>query len=257
VSLALSQEGGIEGERSLPLLVTDTDWDLLVDRVAQLLHDLPDPDLARMLIALREVLAGGLERSQAREARSLAESVLKGARRSWEEHARPLPGFLVEAWYVLDARMYEHVESPPLAVTWGELHPGSLLLDKLDLLELSRADEWLSLAQILSRYDYQALETLGFFDRDQDLLKRLIDALATIAGDDRKALAESILRRIDEVAPDHAYRVHRAFSTVQQPGVGPDWWVPEDIARPPSTDRVEPGPVEFTRDDVERVLSDL
>jgi hypothetical protein len=138
------------------------------------------------------------------------------------------------------------------------LHPGSLLLDELDRSELARADEWLSLAQTLSRYDYQALATLGFLDRDQKLVARLIDALATIDDDELRPLAESIVMRIEEVAPDHAYRVHRAIHDVRQSSTRERrWWVPEDISGPPSSERVQPGPVDFTRDDIDRVLNDL
>jgi hypothetical protein len=132
------------------------------------------------------------------------------------------------------------------------------MLDELDRSELSRADEWLSLAQTLSRYDLQALKTLGFFDRDQKLLARLIDALTTIGDDELRPLAESILARIEELAPDHAYRVHRAIQDVQQSSADERrWWVPEDIPGPPSTERVESGRLEFTRDDIDRVLKDL
>jgi hypothetical protein len=256
--LALSQEGGIEGERTLPLLVTDADWDLLADRIAQWVRELQDQDLVRVLLALRDVLAGDVERSQKREARSLAECVLQETRQSWDKHHRTLPVFVVEAWYALDARVYEHVESLPLGATWGELHPGSRLLDELDRSELSRADEWLSLAQTLSRYDLQALKTLRFFDRDQKFLARLIDALTTIADDELRPLAESILARIEELAPDHAYRVRGAIQDVRRSSADERrWWVPEDIPGPPSTERVESGQVEFTRADVDRVLTDL
>jgi len=35
------------------------------------------------------------------------------------------------------------------------------------------------------------------------------------------------------------------------------WWVPEDLSGPPSTEPVPAAPVQFTREDVDRVLRDL
>jgi hypothetical protein len=96
VVLALSQQGGPEGERSLPLLVNDADWDLLADHAAGLLRELEDQGLARVLIALRDLLASRIKHAQKREALSLAEYVLSAIRRSWSEHHRPLPVFRPE-----------------------------------------------------------------------------------------------------------------------------------------------------------------
>jgi hypothetical protein len=46
---------------ALPLLVSDRDWDLLGDRLRQLLHDLEDQDLARVLLALDGALRAGID----------------------------------------------------------------------------------------------------------------------------------------------------------------------------------------------------
>ena len=43
-------------------------------------------------------------------------------------------------------------------MTWAELHPGDLLLEQPDSSELARTEEWLALAEMLSRYDPGALE---------------------------------------------------------------------------------------------------
>ena len=45
---------------------------------------------------------------------------------------RPIPLFLLEAWYQLNARVAQPVAAPDLGPTWIELHPGSLLLENPD-----------------------------------------------------------------------------------------------------------------------------
>jgi hypothetical protein len=49
--LALSTAGGAEGERLLPLMREDRDWDAIADRLAQLIPALDEPDLTRLFIA--------------------------------------------------------------------------------------------------------------------------------------------------------------------------------------------------------------
>ncbi len=256
--LALSQEGGIAGERTLPLLVTDADWDELGDRLRQLLRVLEDQDIARVLLALGGVLSADVDASQKREARSLAQHLLEATSRSWDKQHRPLPVFLVEGWYALNDLARELANPPRLGPTWAELYPGSPPVHGLERAELTRADEWLALVQTLYRYDPAALRALGFFERAQELLEHLVDAIARTADADMRPLAESVLARIQELAPDHTHIAQLVITRVQQQRAGERrWWVPEDIPAPPSTETVPSGQVEFTREDVDRVLSDL
>jgi hypothetical protein len=123
---------------------------------------------------------------------------------------------------------------------------------------LARADEWLALVQTLARYDRNALGSLGFFERAQERLEHLIAAIEQTADADTPPLAESILARIQELAPAHTNIARAVMTAVEQRSGGERrWWVPEDIPAPPSTEPVATGPVEFTREDVDRVLSDL
>jgi hypothetical protein len=95
--------------------------------------------------------------------------------------------------------------------------------------------------QTLYRYDPAALRALGFFERAQAVLKQLIDAIARTADADMRPLAESVLARIQELAPDHTHLAQLITTTVQQQRAGEQrWWVPEDILAPPSTETVPP-----------------
>ena len=58
---------------------------------------------------------------QAREADCVAANVLVAIRRGWDEAHEPIPVFLLEAWYALNARVTEPVAGPVLAPTWVEL----------------------------------------------------------------------------------------------------------------------------------------
>jgi hypothetical protein len=257
--LTLSQAGGATGERALPLLVDDGDWDVFTDRVAELLHELEDGDLARLLLACRAALGIDLDAYQRAEARSLAEYALGATRRSWDKERRPLPVFLLEAWYEANSSLPEPLAPPKVGPTWVELHPASLALAGDDA-ELRRTDEWLALAQALARYDPQTLEALGFPERESATLARVIDAITQhhirAPNRDLRSLAEQLLSRLWELAPDYAERL-AGDETVAAPPPEDCWWVPEDIAAPPTTERVTPTAPLFTREDVDLVLKDL
>lgn len=260
VVLALSQAGGAGGERTLPLLTSDADRDLLGDRVYQLMRELDERGIARVLLVLSDALRAVTGEEQAREAHGLAAHVLGTTKRAWDQRRQPLPVFLVEAWYQLNASVHSPLEPPLLGRTWVELRPGSILLDNPDRSELARADEWLSLAEILRRHDPAALRELGFFGGDRDLLERLIATLARIGADEElRSLSENVLARIEALMPDLASGAHSAMVIGQlvQRVDSRRWWVPEDITAPPTTEPVTASPGDFKREDVDRVLRDL
>jgi hypothetical protein len=256
IALALSEAGGVSGERTLPLLTSDADWDLLGDRLHELLPGLEDQEIARVLLAVE----GALGTPDKYEAQGLAAYLLAGTRRALDHRHQPVPVFLLEAWYTLSRRVAERIDPPHLGPTWAELHPGSLLLERPDRAELARAEEWLALAQVLARLDPGALEALGFFESDRVLLARLIVTLRGVAADDDlRPLSEAVLARIESLVPDLASGAHDAIEIgrLTEDLRGTRWWVPEDISAPPTTEPVAGGPIEFSREDVDRVLRDL
>lgn len=259
VLLALSREGGPTGERSLPLLIDDRDWDTLGDRLAVLLAELEDQDVARLLLALADAVSAELEPAQHGEAESLARYVLGALARAWSKQAQPLPVFLLEAWYTANSALAEHADPPPLDRTWSELHPSrSQLVSELTPQELQALDDWLALAQILATHDPDALARVGFHDRrDQQLLGHMSIELGGVRDAQLRPLAETMLRRIRELSPAYRDFVRATLTSLKATQTDTRWWVPHDLDTPPSTEPVAHERLRFTRADVDRVLADL
>ena len=234
VTLAVSRAGGATGERTLPLLITDADWDAFGDRLHELLRELEDRDLVRILLAVGGALGAVNDRAQTRELDSLAVNLLGATRGAWDQRHGPVPVFLLEAWYAINARVINQVVPPLLAPTWAELHPGTLLLEHPEAGELTRTEEWLELAEVLSRYDRPVLEALDFFGRDRDLLERLIVTLTRACTDeDLRPLCESVLARIERLVPE-LYLQARSAREIGRlvEGLGrKQWWVPRTLPR--------------------------
>jgi hypothetical protein len=190
---------------------------------------------------------------------SLAAYVLAARSRSWRKHRRPVPVFLLEAWYGADALLADRMEPPPIRVTWSELVPSrSLLVGGLTGRDLQELDDWLTLAHILAAHDPDALERLGFYEpRQQLLLAHLAVELGEIGDPNLAGLAENLLRRIRELSPRHHGLARTTLMKLQAKPADERWWVPQDIDTPPSTEPVSHGRGGFTRADVGRVLADL
>jgi conflict system STAND superfamily ATPase len=258
VMLALSRKGGAIGERSLPLMICDGDWDTLGDRVGELVPQFEDRDLGRLLLALGEGLNDWLDPIQRPEMESLTRYVLGAINRSWLKQGRPVPVFLLEAWYAANALLPEREEPPPILPTWEELHPADYrLAGDLTARDLQAFDDWLALAQLLASHDPEALRSLGFYAYDQQLLAHLAVELGAIGEPDLAALAEGLLGRIRALSPTYGGLARETLTRLKTQPSDERWWVPQDIDAPPSREPVSDHRIGFTREDVSRVLADL
>jgi hypothetical protein len=257
--LALSRKGGAGGERSLPLMICDGDWDTLGDRLGELLPELEDRDLGRLLVAVADALNDWLEPGQRSEIESLTCYLLGALSRSWHKHVRPVPVFVLDAWYAANAMLDDPAEPPPIRVTWSELEPSrTQLVGGLTARDLQGLDDWLTLAQILAAHDLDALERLGFYEPGpQLLLAHLAVELGEIADPEVASLAESLLRRIRDLSPRHHGLARTTLMKLRSKPADERWWVPQDIEAPPSREPVSHERIGFTREDVSRVLADL
>jgi hypothetical protein len=255
--LALSSQGGAVGERAFPLLIADCDWDTLADRIAQLLAELEDRDMARLLVALSDALNAALDLPQHVEAVSLTEYVLGAARRCWDKRARPLPVYLLEAWYGANALLPERQKPPLIGRTWAELHPSWSFSGGVTGHELQVLEEWLALAEVLSIHDSVVLRRVGFYERDQQLLAHLAVELGDVNDPDLTAQAENLLRRIRELSSTYRDLARTTLTRLRERPADERWWVPHDIEVPPSNEPVTQPRIGFSRDDVDRVLADL
>jgi hypothetical protein len=203
--LALSVGGGRDGERELPLLVADVDWDAAGDRLHALVPELADDELFRLLAGLREAVGSGPRPAVLRELLELARGALAATARRWEGTA--VSPSLLDVWLGLAARTPEPPAPPELALTWIELLPTSTV-DVTDAGALSELDEWLRLAATLQLHASGALWEFGFPRRQIAILAAFVEDAAALAysAQPTRSLAAQCAERIADVAPAVAGR---------------------------------------------------
>jgi hypothetical protein len=219
VLVALSTGGGAHGERTLPLLVDDADWDVLGDQLVRAVRDADDHDALRVLGALAAALRARLADPAAQaELEALAASVLATLRRRWDAQPQePIALGVLDAWCAVRAGLASPPQLPRLAATWFALLPD---LDAPGA--LAQADDWLALAQLIHEHDPQRLDALGFpagYAARLEALAALLASAATGADPDAASLGRGVCARLFALPGLDAQttRIHEAAIALNPP----------------------------------------
>lgn len=159
--LALPTAGGSFGERSLPLVGSDQDWDAVTDRLYALIAELELPELEAMFAALSEAIFQLGDRHGRDEACAAAGTALTRTAALWDASRKPIALDALHAWISLARNLAPRPEVPDLSVTWVELLPARA--PQLDgRADVERFADWLGLCELLWGYDPDLRERLGF-----------------------------------------------------------------------------------------------
>jgi hypothetical protein len=158
VELALSTAGGAAGERQLPLIRSDDDWDALGDRLYELVAELEPQDLIAALAALATAID---ELPGNGEVTPLARTVLARAASLWNASRRAVAVDLLDAWLSVGRRLAPRPAPPELTLTWAALVPATVPA-RDDRPALERFADWLVLCELLRAYDPVLPAQLGF-----------------------------------------------------------------------------------------------
>jgi hypothetical protein len=191
VMLALSLAGGRDGERQLPLLATDADWDTLTDRVYVLVPELDAMELQAVLDSISRVIALLDRQSTVLEARALARTILSRTVKRWDETGSSIPLPALDAWLTLNDWLPPDPPRPAppnVTRTWADLLPAceSKLADRRSV---ERFADWLTLADLLRGHRPEDLSQLRF--RDQlAIINKFLDDIE--AAPDHKAASAGV-----------------------------------------------------------------
>jgi hypothetical protein len=225
--LAISVAGGRHGERALPLLRADADWDALTGRLREALRDGEERDVTRLLDALAATSTAGLDGEPRGELAALAGVCLERVRARGRDP--DLPPVVLESWLRLAAVQDKPPAIPDLAHRWSELLPPDPVVWD-EPAERQQAEDWLGFALLLSETAPQALRHLGFPDHYAAQLGRLREE--AIRHDEPEVLER--VRRLDPdvvLRPDPGLRLEWAdHRPLDGPGVADDALVARVLA---------------------------
>lgn len=172
--LAISGAGGATGARTLPLLITDRDWDLLTDGVVGVVRRESDSDAARVLYALiaaaRE--SHSMDERRRDELRALIEETLRALDRRCQRDAGPIDVDLIAAWSSLAGAIGGRVSPSCVERTWSQLLPRRRDMGTPE--DVESVIEWLELGEVLRRYAPELARGYGFPDDQRMLINSIV-----------------------------------------------------------------------------------
>ncbi|MDQ6803501.1 MAG: hypothetical protein M3065_00740 [Actinomycetota bacterium] len=199
--LALSSAGGASGQRHMPLLQHDADWDALTDRLYDIVPDLEQAEVIGVLDVLR--FDGGRPDDRT-EADALRRAVMGRLATVWKSSRSPIALPALEAWLAVGKDLSPRPAPPAVGVTWADLLPVSVP-DFSDRAALERFADWLTLAELLFVYDRRLLGGLGFPGQSRRHCDGFLDAL------------EESVRRVHTRDIDRAARALAAIGMLIEP----------------------------------------
>jgi hypothetical protein len=211
--LALSSGGGNRGNRELPLLTGDADWDALTDRIYRLAPDLDTRELFAVLDSISHAITV-LDRGAARlEAEALARTVLTRIASHWDATNAPIALPALEAWLALADRLPHGPASPAppdLKPTWAELLPVTAP-DLTDRDSVERFADWLTFADLLREHRPDHLHRFRFRNQllgdHMRVINMFLDRVDEVGRRLQPACREQVERaldRIETLAPELA-----------------------------------------------------
>jgi hypothetical protein len=169
IELALSVGGGASGERALPLLVADEDWDALGDAVHRLAREASQSDARRTLDALAIALDAAAEDDRAHgELVSTTELALRTIRR----RIRAWDADLLERWLTLAEHLPQPPAPPDLVETWHARRP--LTVDVDDPASVAALDAWLAVVEALAAWHPDGADITPYLADEHPLLRDVV-----------------------------------------------------------------------------------
>jgi hypothetical protein len=221
--LALSTGGGATGERRLPLLSEDADWDALADRIAALAPELDEPATKRLLVALAEALGTGRNA----ELDAFASDTLALLARRWDRARATLPVGLLADWFALRVHVRERPPAPDVAATWFEYRPVEGAVDPNSPVDLADLDEWSALVELLFEHEPELLETFGV---PQAALESFADEVERAPVLDDPATVTRILLRVGNAYRPLADRLFRATFALRPKREPEETYAPRELS---------------------------
>jgi hypothetical protein len=243
IMLALSTDGGPTGDRRLPLLVTDGDWDALGDSSHRLARTVSERDLVRLLVTVEAAAKLELGPQAEPELRAVIDLIAATLHRRFAHEPELMTARSLGAWFIFARLASEPPPAPDLRAAWARLRP-TPTIDPRNPGDLRQVDDWLALAEVIKQHDQQVLKRLGFAD-DLDVLRRAL-YFAKTSSMIRSTLLLSILSRLKELDRGLWMETQDAAANVYAP-----------VSEVPTLPTHRPGETQGEDERIKQILADL
>jgi hypothetical protein len=232
LSLALSQEGGVSGERSFPLLVDEESWDAFKHSCVNQIENGSEYHRSLILNLFDSALASASNPHRER-LEVLVVTVCDITRRKWDEVGDEIDLDELEKFYALADRAADYVASPNLDSTWEaswDRTRKELFSENTESFqEPDDLFNWASLLKIMSNNEPRVLRRTGFPSIAEEAIKKVLiiaeaDAAADVEFDDEEEYTKeaerlkqvaTALETLSDTFPDEKTGLQKAVDALQ------------------------------------------
>ncbi len=206
IKLALSDAGGAKGERKLPLLSTNEQWNILKSRCLQIIDEMTDKySLTSLLTILRSSYSSASEQSIKGKIACVSTDLLEKLLLRWNARKELLGSELLNAFYELSVIIKKLLPSPDLESTWKaslcEFQEGIRSWREDHFIKLYCFKELINLVSVINVNEPRFLRLSLFPDKYKVMIDSFIDfAEEELSSDLVSSKAEELNEFADELS---------------------------------------------------------
>jgi hypothetical protein len=179
IKLSLSDAGGAKGERRLPLLSTDEQWNVLESRCMQLIDEITDKySLTSLLTILRSSYSSASEQAIKGKIAKISMELLDKLRHKWNENSEIISPELLNAYWELCVIADKLLPSPDLDVSWessiSDFQEGLRSWQDDRYIKLLHLKLWIELLRIINSNEPRFLKLRLFPDKYRGMIDDFI-----------------------------------------------------------------------------------
>lgn len=180
LKLAISNTGGKEGERILPLLSTNEQWDIFKRRCLQLIDETEEQySMTTLLISLYSSYINSDDVHVKKTISTISTEIMQRLLNKWNSNNDGLSPELLKAYYQLSIVVTSFLPSPNLKPLWDSsllaFKEGIRLWKESNFIDLLCFSEWIEVLKIININEPRFLKHVSFPDEYAELLKAFIE----------------------------------------------------------------------------------
>ncbi|MEK6589426.1 MAG: hypothetical protein AABZ11_01990 [Nitrospinota bacterium] len=182
IKLAISDTGGQKGERRLPLLISDEQWEIFRKRCLELVDEIVNDELIiSLFVALRSSYLNSPEKSKERnEISRISKEILEKLCNKWNTNKKELTPQILDAYFRLSLIATPLPPSPSLKCSWDSTFKKfrkGIKLSKNRAFDIDLFSPWIELLYTIKNNEPRFLKQVSYPEQYREITKSFIELI--------------------------------------------------------------------------------
>ena len=232
IKLALSKSGGAKGELSFPLLTNDTDWEILRNRILNLIEEFSELEIQQLLrilydISYREITYPIYEIIIDIK-KTFLESILQKILSLWNKRVSPLDLKSLELYFSLTLLLPVLLPAPNLITTWEHYYKEAFeeinRIDNAGQIEISgKISKFINLVVLIKNNEPRFLRQVNINEVEDKIINKYIkyceiEVDTELIEDEEPSFFRAEIQRLQEIIMclEYIYSYDTSYNNVKE-----------------------------------------